>query len=52
MKSVFTVVTIFMATNRLWNLKIFITLTDELPSMAWSQNKLISEKLKSKESEE
>lgn len=48
MKSVFTVVTISKATNRLRNFKSFIRLTDELPSRSWSQNMLISRKLKKK----
>lgn len=52
MKSMFTVLTISKATNRLRNVKSFIRLTDELPSRSWSQNMLISRKLKKKKDEE
>lgn len=48
MKSMFTVVTISKATNKLRHFKSFIRLTDELPSRSWSQNMLISRKPKKK----
>lgn len=48
MKSMFTVVTISKATNRLRNFKGFIRLTDKLLCSSWSQNMLIFRKLKEK----